>query len=198
MNMITAVARPLSAAERPPLPPPQFPTADTAAASGDALSKTEQATLLASLADDRASVATTTSGRPLVRVLFGFPPPVRLAGARLEALRRYAVLYRLEGAALPPEEDSRLRKAGFSDRQVEAARGLIDARFQYEAAGTRAGGKTITAALLATGATAAFLIDRWLAHQVDDTLSAHIMTIMLVTWLVSMGAITSHPHSRRA
>ena len=185
MNMITAV-RPLPATERARLAPLPCADATVAGASRHALSQAEKAVLLASFVDGRASLAAAAVRLPAVRALFDLRPPARLAAARLEALRRYAVLYRLEGAALPLDEDSRLREARFSDRQAEAARALVDARSPYNAARARAGGATIAAALLAAGAVATLLIDRWLARQVDDSLSAHIMTILMVTWLVSI------------
>ena len=202
MNMTTAIARPLQAAERPRLVPLRAPFTETpaaaAAGSGSALSEAEKAALLASFADGRASLAAAGLGRRVARALFGLRPPVALAAARLEALRRYALLYRLEGAALPLEEDKRLREAGFSDRQADAARALVDAQSPRRSARPWLSGATIGAALLAAGAALAFMIDRWLAQQVDDRLAAHVMTILLVTWIVSIVAITGHPHSRHA
>ncbi len=195
MNMIAAIARPLPAAEDSPLMPPRSPSP---AVSRQILNGAERAALLASFADGRASLAAATFRRRLLRALFGFRPPIGLADARLEALRRYALLYRLEGAALPLEEDRRLREAGFADRQAEAARALVDARARRPEARAGAGAKGIMAALVAIGAAASFLTDRWLAHQVDDPLAAHVVTIMLVTWLVSITAVTGHPHSRHA
>ena len=202
MNMTTAIALPPEAAERPGLVPPRARFADTpaipAAASSGALGEAEKAALLASFADGRASLAAAGLGRRVGRAIFGLRPPVRLAAARLEALRRYALLYRLEGAALPLDEDMRLREAGFSDRQAEAARALVDAQSPHRRERPGKGGAMIPAALLAAGAALAFLIDRWLAHQVDDPLAAHVVTILLVTSLVSIIAVTGHPHPRRA
>ena len=188
MNMTAAIARPSFADT----------SAAPASARGGALSEAEKAALFASFADGRASLAATGVRRRIARALFGLRPPVRLAAAGLEALRRYGLLYRLEGAALPLEEDERLREAGFSDRQAEAARALIDAQSLRRPARAGASGAMVAAALLAVGAGLAVLIDRWLTQQVDDPLAAHVVTILLVTWLVSIVAITGHPHPRRA
>ncbi|PZU46066.1 MAG: hypothetical protein DI568_12645 [Sphingomonas sp.] len=50
--------------------------------------------------------------------------PLPLADPRLEALRRYAILYRMHGKALDERESRRLRDAGFSPRSIEDVRRL--------------------------------------------------------------------------
>lgn len=45
---------------------------------------------------------------------FGIPRPTPLADARLEALRRFAVLVRVTGGELPVEEVKRFLDAGFT------------------------------------------------------------------------------------
>ena len=183
MNMISAIAR------------SGIDTEVQAAAVTSPLSGEEQRAVLASLADGRASIGAASFGR-FARGFFGLRPAAALAGERLEALRRYALLYRLEGAALTLDEDTRLRGAGFSDRQTEAARALVDAHASHRRERARGGGRLMAVALLAVAAAAIVLIDEWLARQVDDRLGALMITIMLVTWIVSIAAITSHPHTR--
>lgn len=52
--------------------------------------------------------------------------PLPLANPRLEALRRYAVLCRLRGAARVEAERALLREAGFSSQTIEEIDDLID------------------------------------------------------------------------
>ncbi|HEX4739170.1 MAG TPA: hypothetical protein VH331_16590 [Allosphingosinicella sp.] len=194
MNMIAAIARSDVEMER-------VRSASRiqagAAAVPLALSGDEQAAVIASLADGRASIGVGSFAR-LVRAVFGLRLTAVFAGERLEALRRYALLYRIEGAALKLEEDARLRGAGFSDRQAEAARALVDAHAPHRRERMRGEGRLVGAALLAIAAAAILFIDRWLARQVDDRLGALLITILLVTWIVSIAAVTSHPHRRCA
>ena len=187
MDMIAAIARRDIEMERVRSAPAE-----------PALSWEEQGAVLASLGDGRASIGMSAFDR-IVRAFFGLRPAAPLAGARLEALRRYALLYRLRGAPLPPAEQARLRGAGFCERQAEAARALVDAHATLRRTRPRGGGRLVGALLFALAAAATLLIDQWLARQVDDGPSALIITIMLVTWIVSIAAITSHPHiGRRA
>ena len=62
----------------------------------------------------------------VMRILFGIEPPHRLADQRLEALRRFAVLYRVHGSALPMREIERALAAGHSESVLARARALID------------------------------------------------------------------------
>ncbi|WP_404713224.1 hypothetical protein [Sphingomonas sp. MMS24-J13] len=65
-------------------------------------------------------------GSRLLSLLFGIETPRMLADGRLEALRRYALLYRIHGKALPEIESERARDAGYSDGELARARALID------------------------------------------------------------------------
>jgi hypothetical protein len=195
MNMIAAIARSGIDMERVRSASCTQKMAVGTAPVAPALSGDEQAAVFASLTDGRASIAAGAFGR-MVRAFFGLRPAAAFAGERLEALRRYALLYRLEGAALKLDEDARLRGTGFSERQAEAARTLVDAHAPYRRERTRAGGRLVGAALLVLAAAAILFIDQWLARQVDDRLGALLITIMLVTWIVSIAAVTGHPHRR--
>ena len=71
--------------------------------------------------DPMASLHRGPLGR-MARFLFGIEAPHRLADARLEALRRYAVLYRVKGET--PDALSAARAAGFSDGELAIVRAL--------------------------------------------------------------------------
>lgn len=57
--------------------------------------------------------------RGLFAVLFGARPCLMLADPRLEALRRYAILLRLDGRDLPDAEHRAMAAAGY-DRERRA------------------------------------------------------------------------------
>lgn len=57
--------------------------------------------------------------------------PLPLANPRLEALRRYAILRRVHGAARIETERERLRETGFSDRKIEEIDNLVDPSRQH-------------------------------------------------------------------
>jgi len=57
--------------------------------------------------------------------LFGWKPASKLADPRLEALRRYAVTFRLRGDALPAMETDRLLGAGFAVQAIGEIRRMI-------------------------------------------------------------------------
>lgn len=62
------------------------------------------------------------------------PPHPPLANPRLEALRRFAILYRLHGQDIEPAEHERIRGAGYDPQQIDAIEALI------VQAGSRQGG----------------------------------------------------------
>lgn len=68
-------------------------------------------------------------GSRLMSLLFGIETPHMLADSRLEALRRYALLYRIHGKVLAAVEIERARDAGYSDGELAKARALIDAAY---------------------------------------------------------------------
>lgn len=69
----------------------------------------------------------------LSRFIFGQRTNLRLADPRLEALRRYAILLRLHGAALPRLERERLCDAGYDDRQIGEIHRLVAPLLREEA-----------------------------------------------------------------
>ena len=78
--------------------------------------------------DSRWSLRTPGRIDKALEWVFGWKPTNRLADPRLEALRRYAVMFRLHGDRLPTEETSRLLAAGFMRGAVEELRRMIPAR----------------------------------------------------------------------
>lgn len=61
----------------------------------------------------------------LLNLVFGIEAPHRLADRRLEALRRYAVMYRLRDASATGAEEA-AGAVGFSRCQLEQVRAMID------------------------------------------------------------------------
>jgi hypothetical protein len=156
----------------------------------------ERAAVLVSLRDSRASAARSRRRSRFMRIVFGQRRRISLADDRLEALRRYAILYRLEGAALSREEEERLLGAGLSDRHATAARALVDAH--YMPVRDRPRVPWTLAAMVGLAGLGATFLYRWLAAQFADSAGALIVTIMLAAWVVSFAAITGHPQGRRA
>ena len=84
----------------------------------------ERQVVLLSRSDTAASLAARTTVSRISAMLFGIGAPQRLADPRLEALRRYAVMYRLNGD--DAAETDAARAAGYSDGELAQARGLLD------------------------------------------------------------------------
>jgi hypothetical protein len=55
-------------------------------------------------------------------------PHLPLANPRLEALRRYAVLFRLQRRGVTEAEHERLRSAGYDPQQIRMIENLVDHR----------------------------------------------------------------------
>lgn len=126
--------------------------------------------------------------------------PAVFAAKRLEALRRYAIRYRIEGEGLPLEEDGRLRAAGFSDLQAAAIRALVEqASFAPAERPHRARAATLLSglALALIPASVGTILYRWLAAIAEDRASALFVAVMLVTGFVLPITLAGHPASRR-
>ena len=85
----------------------------------------EQGVVAISLFDHRSSIDPPAGIAWLLGHLFGFRPVNQLADVKLEALRRYCIMRRLCGDALPPGEDDRIRTAGYSDAALEGVDKLL-------------------------------------------------------------------------
>ncbi|MBA2934092.1 hypothetical protein HZF05_08260 [Sphingomonas sp. CGMCC 1.13654] len=91
------------------------------------LQRVERDVLLASRHDRVSSLEGRTPLRRWICRLFGFEVANRLADPRLEALRRFVVLFRRRGERLPAAEQARLVAAGFLPLQIAEVRRLVEA-----------------------------------------------------------------------
>jgi hypothetical protein len=85
----------------------------------------ERAVVYLARRDGRDTLRTPGKVGALLTFLFGSKPANALADPRLEALRRYAVMFRLKGDALPPAETERLADAGFRREAIDEIRRLV-------------------------------------------------------------------------
>jgi hypothetical protein len=95
----------------------------------------ERLVVLLSRRDPLWSLRPRTTGSRLLKALFGMEAPHRLADPRLEALRRYAVTYRLDCSELA-EVERTAAGHGFVEVELAQVRRMIDA----PAASSRRGG----------------------------------------------------------
>lgn len=89
------------------------------------LSPIERQVVALSFGDRMSSVTTPTRLSALLRSLLYLPHMNRLASARLETLRRYAVLCRLSGDMSDTEDEAAMCEAGFSEAQVAFVEAVI-------------------------------------------------------------------------
>ncbi len=143
-----------------------------------ALSPLELRTLQLSLADGRASLRAPRRIERIGAMLFGSRRVSGLANARLEALRRFAILYRLDGARLDSGEVARAEAAGLSRVMLDRVRHVIDGWPRRAGALVRAA-SLFAAVGLATvaGATGYF----WLANELDPMVAAILVGAVTVT-----------------
>lgn len=92
--------------------------------------------------------------KALALLLFGARAYTPLANPRLEALRRYAILFRLQGPELPESEHERIRAAGYDRLRIEAIEALVAPsrreRHRHPQSSTDAAGQPPCAARQAT------------------------------------------------
>ena len=125
----------------------------------------------------------------LSSLLFGIEPPHMLADTRLEALRRYAILYRDHRDAMASAEIEQARAAGFSDGELARARSLIDATFG--ARRPRHSAREI--ATLVSGAAVAVL----LAFAGGSQLAAALDSPLMAATLTGVAAVSLAPLAAR-
>lgn len=85
----------------------------------------EQAVLHLAFADKKSSLNEPGRIAKILHWVFGVKPANRLAEPRLEALRRFAVMARVYGDALPDEEADRLLAAGVVREVLAEIRQLV-------------------------------------------------------------------------
>lgn len=90
------------------------------------LSPLELRTVLLSRTDGRASLRAPRRIERLGALLFGSRRVSGLASPRLEALRRFTILYRLDGAALDLAEAMRAEQAGLSTALLDRVCRIVD------------------------------------------------------------------------
>jgi hypothetical protein len=101
---------------------------DTLRVAADAprkLGAQERLVVLLSRRDPLWSLRPRTTGSRLLSALFGMEAPHRLADPRLEALRRYAVVYRLEDDGIDEAERIAIKR-GYSPTELGQVRRLVD------------------------------------------------------------------------
>lgn len=108
--------------------------ADRALAEEAALTTTERDVIALSLRDPIWSVAPSGRIRRALNWVFDVRRPNPLADARLEALRRFAVLVRRFGDRLDRVEADRLTVAGYSPQQIRDAVRHVASMHAYAAA----------------------------------------------------------------
>jgi hypothetical protein len=143
------------------------------------LSALERQTVLLSRGDRVSSVRKPGRAGRMLRALFGFEPVRGLADPKLEALRRYAVMYRAKRQALSEHEHQTLVAAGFTTAQAASARSLVDR--MHVRVGLDRGQVALAALYLVMLAAVLVVADRWLTWLIEDRLAA----------LIILGAVTA-------
>ena len=149
-----------------------------------------------SLQDGRSSLADI--GR-LVRIgmwLGGVRRKGGLANPRLEALRRYAILYRLNGQGLEASEELAMDRAGFDARGIGEVRRIVD---RHVAANPQGPGPWLHILPLALALVAGLAGTALLIRQTtgDIAISTMIAALALVT-IVSLHRPAMRSDRRRA
>lgn len=149
----------------------------------------ERQAVLISRTDDARSISPRGRIDRVTAVLFGSRPASRLADDRLEAYRRYAVLYRLRGPRLAASETARALQAGIPNRKLELVRAMVDPWH------TGKRGRSYTQLAQAVAFIALSVTTYlWLTATLGDQL---ISMVVLLVSLVTMIAQLSRKGARR-
>ena len=162
------------------------------------LDREERLEILLSRGTGRLRVLAGSWVASLDRILPAPSPDGALArerAARFAALRRYAVLHRLERGGLAFEEEARLIHAGYTEAQAEVIRALVE-RFDDGWTRPNAAWRRV-AGWFAIACGGGWLLDRWLAAGVDDPYVALLLAIVITAGMVSFLAVSAHPAGRR-
>jgi hypothetical protein len=151
------------------------------------LSVQERRVVLLARTDPQSSLRRGAASR-LTRLLFGIEAPHMLADRKLEALRRYAILYRDHGDALASIEIEQVRAAGFSDGELAKARSLIDAAFGGRRPRRSAREIVTMVSGAAVAAVLAFIGGSQLAAAIDSQLMAATLTGVAAVSLAPLAA----------
>jgi hypothetical protein len=165
------------------------------------LGRPERDAIALALGEARTALRLGRVSRALGRAWLGMNEERLFAADRIEAIARYAVHYRLEGNALSVAEDARLRAAGVDEIEAADLRAIVDGHILARPV-PRAGriARRLLGGLLvaALPALAAAILYSWLAGQLEDRLSALVLSIVLVVALVSPVVVAGHPTGRPA
>jgi hypothetical protein len=151
------------------------------------LSREERQIVLLSRRDATATLRTPGPVARAVRLLFGLQSANRLANPRLEALRRFAVLRRVLGDALPETEFGQLVDAGYDNAAANDVDRLLLDRVSRPA---REVSRTILLTLLVSLATVGMIqLGRVLGHRLDDVLLGFVLAGLIGTSAVPVTAL---------
>lgn len=157
------------------------------------LGKVERDVVRLSLADPRTSLRAPGPLTRIVTLLTGFAPRTGLADPRLEALRRHAVLYRLDGEKLAAAEHLAIAHAGFRDGDVREIQTLVDRHLAIPSRAATPGAPAIVVRLAALAVLAGMAP---LVHPATSDIAAAAM----IAGLFMVTAISLHrpTHGREA
>lgn len=152
---------------------PYFETSARIATPAQRLSAQERLVVVLSRSDPLWSLRPRQAHSRVLRFLFGIEAPHQLADPRLEALRRYAVTYRLRDASVSEAEEEAVR-AGFSGGQLAQIRNMTDgARVSHRRGPAD---RPIMLGLLALAALLALYdATAWLSPRLDSSLIAFVL-----------------------
>jgi len=136
-----------------------------------------------SFGDARASVLTPHHVVRISAWLAGRRTKPPLADPRLEALRRYAVLYRLEGDALDRQEKLTVARAGFGDAVLRDIRLMVDRHLAHQPQAAPSRLSTLMAVL--TALTLLGGIALLIQQATDDAVISIIVSALLAATTVS-------------
>jgi len=171
------------------------PMPDTSAGSatrprGIPLSALEREVVRLSYGDTRASLGPTDRLARFARGLGNRRHKAGLADRRLEALRRYAVLYRLDGQHLDPTEDAAIATAGFDPRAIGEVMSLVD-RYVARHAGN-AGFGVGSLVNLSVGTMIFAAVAVLIQQATDDVIASAIISGILGATALSLRHPTAH------
>lgn len=154
-----------------------------------ALSPLELRTLQLSQADGRASLRAPRRIERIGAMLFGSRRVSGLANTRLEALRRFAILYRLDGSRLDSGEIARAEAAGLSAVMLDRVRHIVDGWPRRAGALVRAASLLAAVGLTGVAGVAGYF---WLADELDPMVSAILVGAVAVTLAPLFGGGVRH------
>lgn len=146
------------------------------------LEELEYQAVLASRGDDVRSLRASGRIDRVEALLFGARPARSLANERLEAIRRYAVLYRLSGSNLARAEMAAAQAAGISSAKLALVRSVVD-RWRIPAVDKRLPSDVT---LIALASAIGFPLHAWLSEETGDGLIALIVVLVGLTTVIAM------------